>query len=40
MFRSQGIEPGGMPPAEYAQVIRKDLAQWKKTIAELGIKMD
>ncbi|MBN8747155.1 Tripartite tricarboxylate transporter family receptor [Xylophilus ampelinus] len=40
MFRSQGIEPGGMPPTEYAQVIRKDLAQWKKTIAELGIKMD
>ncbi|WP_295379267.1 tripartite tricarboxylate transporter substrate binding protein [uncultured Pseudacidovorax sp.] len=40
MFRAQGIEPGGMPPAEYGEVIRKDLVQWRKTIAELGIKLD
>lgn len=40
MFRAQGIEPGGMPPAEYGEIIRKDLVQWRKTIAELGIKLD
>ncbi|SIR49733.1 tripartite tricarboxylate transporter substrate binding protein [Pseudacidovorax sp. RU35E] len=40
MFKAQGIEPGGMPPAEYGEIIRKDLVQWRKTIAELGIKLD
>lgn len=39
-FQAQGIEPGGMPPAAYADIIGRDLAHWKKTIAELGIKMD
>jgi tripartite-type tricarboxylate transporter receptor subunit TctC len=39
-FRTQGIEPGGMPPAEYQALIRKDLAQWKATIAQLGLKLE
>lgn len=40
LFRAQGIEPGGMPPAEFQQLIRSDLAQWKRTIDQLGIKLE
>ena len=40
LFRAQGIEPGGMPPAEYGQLIRDDLAQWKRVVNKLNIKMD
>jgi len=39
-FRMQGIEPGGMPPAEFQQLIRSDLAQWKQTVDQLGIKLE
>jgi hypothetical protein len=28
---------GGMPPAQFDQVIRTDLARWQKTIVELGL---
>ena len=40
MFKAQGIEPGGMPPAEYGEIIRRDLLHWRKTITELSIKLD
>ena len=40
LFKAQGIEPGGMPPAEFQQLIRTDLAQWKRTIDQLGIKLE
>jgi tripartite-type tricarboxylate transporter receptor subunit TctC len=39
-FRAQGIEPGGMPPAEYGALIREDLANWKRVVDRLGIKLD
>jgi len=40
LFKAQGIEPGGMPPAEFQQLIRTDLVQWKRTIEQLGIKLE
>ncbi|MES2185388.1 MAG: tripartite tricarboxylate transporter substrate binding protein [Pseudomonadota bacterium] len=40
IFRQQGIEPGGMPPAEFQQMIRADLALWKRTVDQLGIKLE
>lgn len=40
LFKAQGIEPGGMPPAEFQQLIKTDLAQWKRTIEQLGIKLE
>jgi tripartite-type tricarboxylate transporter receptor subunit TctC len=40
LFRAQGIEPGGMPSAEFQQLIRTDLVQWKRTIEQLGIKLE
>jgi tripartite-type tricarboxylate transporter receptor subunit TctC len=40
IFLAQGIEPGGMPSADYATLIRDDLAQWKRTINQLNIKAE
>ena len=39
-FRAQGIEAGGMPPAEFQQLIRSDLSQWKRTVEQLGIRLE
>ena len=32
-----GIEPGGMPPAEFAAYIKADVAKWKKVITDAKI---
>jgi tripartite-type tricarboxylate transporter receptor subunit TctC len=40
LFKAQGIEPGGMPPAEFQQLIKTDLAQWKRIVDQLGIKLE
>ncbi|MFI5446281.1 Bug family tripartite tricarboxylate transporter substrate binding protein [Polaromonas sp. UC242_47] len=40
IFLAQGIEPGGMPPNEFATLIKEDLAQWKRTIEQLKIKLE
>jgi tripartite-type tricarboxylate transporter receptor subunit TctC len=40
LFKAQGIEPGGMPPAEFQQIIRTDLQHWKRTVEQLGIKLE
>jgi len=37
IFQAQGIEPGGMPPAEFTALVRDDLALWKRTVKELNI---
>ncbi|MBD9668788.1 tripartite tricarboxylate transporter substrate binding protein [Variovorax sp. VRV01] len=37
IFRAQGIEPGGMPPADFTALIRDDLALWKRTVEQLNI---
>jgi tripartite-type tricarboxylate transporter receptor subunit TctC len=36
-FTTQGIEPGGMPPAEFTALVKNDLALWKRTVQELHI---
>jgi len=33
----RGFEPGGMPPAEFARIIKNDMAQWQKVIKDAGI---
>ena len=40
LFKAQGIEPGGIPPAEFQQLIKTDLAQWKRIVDQLGIKIE
>jgi len=37
IFQAQGIEPGGMPPADFTALIRDDLALWKRTVEQLNI---
>ncbi len=37
IFQAQGIEPGGMPPAEFTALVRDDLALWKRTVEQLDI---
>lgn len=39
-FRSAGVEPGGMPPGEYRELIRADLVKWKTLVEQLQIKLD
>lgn len=36
-FRAEGIVAGGLPPAKFDEVIRADLARWRKTVTELGL---
>jgi len=37
IFQAQGIEPGGMPPAEFTALVRDDLVLWKRTVEQLNI---
>lgn len=37
LFQGYGIEAGGMPPAEYTEIVRRDLAMWKRTVEQLQI---
>ena len=39
-FKLRGIDPGGMPPAEFQALIRSDLQMWKQTVDKLGIKLE
>jgi tripartite-type tricarboxylate transporter receptor subunit TctC len=36
-FRSQGIEPGGLSPTDFAAEIKRELAYWTETIKRLNI---
>ena len=37
LFENNGIEAGGMTPGDYTELVRKDLALWKRTIEQLQI---
>ena len=37
---AQGFDPGGTTPAEFAALLRSDLARWQKVIREGGIKAE
>ena len=36
----QGVDPSGSDPAEYGEVIRREIAKWEKVIKTAGIKVD
>ncbi|OGA95924.1 MAG: hypothetical protein A3G27_14625 [Betaproteobacteria bacterium RIFCSPLOWO2_12_FULL_66_14] len=36
----EGAEPIGSTPDEFATVIRREIASWKKVVAAAGIKVD
>lgn len=37
LFENYGIEAGGMTPGDYTELVRKDLALWKRTVDQLQI---
>lgn len=37
LFENYGIEAGGMTPGDYTDLVRKDLALWKRTVDQLQI---
>jgi tripartite-type tricarboxylate transporter receptor subunit TctC len=39
-FASQGFEPAGTTPAEFAAYIKSEIAKWGKVIHDAGIKAD
>ena len=39
-FRNAAVDAGGMPPAEYREIIRNDLVKWKTLVDRLQIKLD
>lgn len=40
IFQAQGIEPGGMPPAQFTTLVRDDLALWQRTVKQLNITLE
>jgi tripartite-type tricarboxylate transporter receptor subunit TctC len=39
MLDSSGFESGGTAPADFADVIKKDLVRWERVIKQAGIKV-
>ena len=39
-FRNAAVDAGGMPPAEYREIIRNDLVKWKTLVDRLQLKLD
>lgn len=37
-IKSAGFELGGMPPAQFGDYVKAELAKWGKVIQEAGIK--
>jgi tripartite-type tricarboxylate transporter receptor subunit TctC len=40
VFKTQGIEPGGMPPAAFTELVRNDLVLWKHVVEQLHITLE
>jgi tripartite-type tricarboxylate transporter receptor subunit TctC len=36
-FLSQGVEPRGSTPAEFAEHIRSQMAKWSKVVRDAGV---
>ena len=40
IWTEQGAEVGGMPPAEFAKLIRSEITKWAKVVKESGAQVD
>ena len=40
IWAEQGADPGGMPPAEFAKLIRSEITKWAKVVKESGAQVD
>ena len=40
IWAEQGADPGGMPPEEFAKLIRSEITKWAKVVKDSGAKVD
>jgi tripartite-type tricarboxylate transporter receptor subunit TctC len=40
IWAEQGAEAGGMPPDEFAKLIRSEITKWAKVVQDAGAKVD
>jgi tripartite-type tricarboxylate transporter receptor subunit TctC len=40
IWAEQGADPGGMPPDEFAKLIKSEIAKWAKVVKDAGAKVD
>jgi tripartite-type tricarboxylate transporter receptor subunit TctC len=40
IWAEQGADPGGMPPAEMAKIVKSEIAKWAKVVKDAGAKVD
>ena len=40
IWAEQGADPGGMPPDEFAKLIRSEITKWAKVVKDSGAKVD
>jgi len=40
IWAEQGADAGGMPPAEFAKLIRSEITKWAKVVKESGAQVD
>jgi tripartite-type tricarboxylate transporter receptor subunit TctC len=40
IWAEQGADPGGMPPQEFAKLIKAEIAKWDKVVQDDGAKVD
>ena len=40
IWAEQGADAGGMPPAEFAKLIRAEITKWAKVVKESGAQVD
>jgi tripartite-type tricarboxylate transporter receptor subunit TctC len=39
-FSGMGVEPGGLPPREFAELVRSESRKWRDIIARANIKLE
>ena len=40
IWAEQGADPGGMPPEEFAKLVRSEIVKWGKVVKDAGAKVD
>jgi tripartite-type tricarboxylate transporter receptor subunit TctC len=40
IWAEQGADPGGMPPDEFAKLIRSEIVKWAKVVKDSGAQVD